>query len=95
VQEQLGQKRNWMDSDDLCAMHTAAYTDEFYQSLRTALHAEVNGFHAVVPASNTELLWERVHALEPVSRNANVLTLPSSSATFFPVADLTSVPGGA
>jgi anaerobic magnesium-protoporphyrin IX monomethyl ester cyclase len=94
VQEQLGKKRNWADSDDLCAIHTAAYTDEFYQALRTALHAEVTAFHAIVPQRNVESLWERVHALEPVSRNTNVLTLSSSSATLFPVDDLIAVPRG-
>ncbi len=47
VQEQLGTKRNWTDSDDLCAILTAAYTDEFYHALRDALHAEVAALHIV------------------------------------------------
>ena len=46
MQAQLGSKRNWTDSDDLCVMFTAAYNDEFYHALRDALHAEVDSWHA-------------------------------------------------
>ena len=42
VQEQIGAKRNWTHSDDLCVMFRATYKDEFYMALRNALHAEVN-----------------------------------------------------
>jgi anaerobic magnesium-protoporphyrin IX monomethyl ester cyclase len=80
VQKQLGSKRNWADSDDLCTIHTAAYKDEFYHALRNALHAEVNAFHAHEAPSSFEMLWDRVRALEPVSRNTNVLTLPDESS---------------
>jgi radical SAM superfamily enzyme YgiQ (UPF0313 family) len=75
VQRQLGAKRNWTDSDDLCTIHTAAYQDMFYHALRDALHAEV----ASQPQSVCEPLWSRVHHLEPLSRNANVVTLPAAS----------------
>ena len=44
VQEQIGAKRNWTDSDDLCVMFRAAYKDEFYMALRNALHAEVDSW---------------------------------------------------
>jgi len=71
VQQQLGIKRNWKDSDDLCTIHTAAYTDAFYHALRDALHDEVTTGLA------SPHLWHSVHALEPISRNANPLTLPS------------------
>ncbi len=46
VQEQIGAKRNWIDSDDLCVMFRAAYKDEFYIALRNALHAEVNSWNS-------------------------------------------------
>jgi radical SAM superfamily enzyme YgiQ (UPF0313 family) len=75
VQEQLGAKRNWADSDDLCTIHTAAYQDKFYHALRDALHAEVAG----EPTAVCEPLWSRVHHLEPVSRNANVVRLPAAN----------------
>ena len=32
VQAQLGHKRNWTDSDDLCTIFTATYTDDFYHA---------------------------------------------------------------
>lgn len=79
VKAQLGKKRNWIDSDDLCTIHIASYTDSFYHALRDALHAEVAGWYA--PASSLqssacESLWNRVHEMEPVCRNRNVLSLP-------------------
>jgi radical SAM superfamily enzyme YgiQ (UPF0313 family) len=82
VQQQLGAKRNWTDSDDLCTIHTAAYHDRFYHALRDALHAEVAG----QPAAICEPLWSRVHDLEPMSRNANVVTLPV--ANFLSIAEV-------
>jgi radical SAM superfamily enzyme YgiQ (UPF0313 family) len=82
VQQQLGAKRNWTDSDDLCTIHTAAYQDKFYHALRDALHAEVGG----QPQTICESLWSRVHHLEPTSRNANVMTLPLHS--FLPIAEV-------
>ena len=44
VQAQLGQKRNWTDSDDLCIMFKAAYKTDFYRAVRDALHAEVDAW---------------------------------------------------
>jgi anaerobic magnesium-protoporphyrin IX monomethyl ester cyclase len=97
VQAQLGEKRNWVDSDDLCTIHIASYTDTFYHALRDALHAEVTALHAPsgssVP-STYESLWQRVHEMEPACRNMNVLSLPHESSpgetesTLFPLEDL-------
>jgi anaerobic magnesium-protoporphyrin IX monomethyl ester cyclase len=42
VREELGEKQNWVDSDDLTVMFRGTYTNEFYRALRDALHAEVN-----------------------------------------------------
>ena len=42
VRGELGEKQNWVDSDDLTIMFRGTYTDEFYRSLRDTLHAEVN-----------------------------------------------------
>lgn len=80
VQAQLGRKRNWIDSDDLCAIHVASYNDDFYHALRDALHAEVAAWHA--PSSDLssyESLWSRVYEMEPASRNRNVLSLAPDS----------------
>jgi len=41
VREQLGEKTNWLDSQDLSMMFKGAYTSEFYRALHDALHAEL------------------------------------------------------
>jgi anaerobic magnesium-protoporphyrin IX monomethyl ester cyclase len=73
VQAELGRKRNWHDSDDLCVMFKAAYSDDFYQALRDSLHAEVDCWHAPssdeVARDKAAGMWSRVISLEPVSRN--------------------------
>jgi anaerobic magnesium-protoporphyrin IX monomethyl ester cyclase len=73
VQEQIGAKSNWTDSDDLCLMFTAAYKDEFYLALRNALHAEVDLWHGDGLSSGGQdwvSLWDKVFALEQTSRNS-------------------------
>jgi anaerobic magnesium-protoporphyrin IX monomethyl ester cyclase len=71
VQAQLGQKRNWTDSDDLCLMFTAEYKDVFYHALRDALHAEVDSWRIAGGRGQVSSLWQRVVELETVSRNAS------------------------
>ena len=72
VQEQLGHKRNWTDSDDLCLMFRAPYTDGFYHALRNALHAEVDSWSCTAndEATSTQPseLWRQVVELETTSR---------------------------
>jgi anaerobic magnesium-protoporphyrin IX monomethyl ester cyclase len=83
VQAQLGRKRNWIDSDDLCTIHIATYNDNFYHALRDALHAEVAAWHAPSGSSDPstyEPLWSRVYEMEPACRNRNVLSLPDETA---------------
>jgi radical SAM superfamily enzyme YgiQ (UPF0313 family) len=82
VQEQIGAKRNWTDSDDLCVMFRAAYKDEFYKALRNALHAEVNSWSnddssEIVDAG---FLWQQVFDLEPKARNTEATTFSMSVA---------------
>ena len=40
VQQELGDKRNWRDSDDLAMMYRGTYSTEFYRVLHRAVHAE-------------------------------------------------------
>lgn len=80
VQAQLGAKRNWTDSDDLCVMFTAAYTSDFYRAIRDALHAEVDSWQAgsALPENHSELLqdlWRKVFDLEPLSRSTEITSL--------------------
>jgi radical SAM superfamily enzyme YgiQ (UPF0313 family) len=76
VQAQLGSKRNWMNSDDLCIIFTAPYTDEFYRALRDALHAEVemwSGRSGEASQASAQQLWLRVLEMENYSQNPNAL----------------------
>ncbi len=41
VRDQLGPKRNWVDSDELAMMFQGTYTTDFYRRVRELLHAEV------------------------------------------------------
>lgn len=105
VQAQLGDKRNWTDSDDLCIMFKAAYTSDFYRAVRDALHAEVSGWHVTSTTQEAELrieeLWQTVFALEPISRNSEFTSLPSRSPEtqgdaqlgFFPASKLIAARG--
>jgi radical SAM superfamily enzyme YgiQ (UPF0313 family) len=99
VQKQLGQKRNWTDSDDLCVMFEAAYTTEFYRAVRDALHAEVDSWHSAQrgPAAQTHIdtLWNRVDELEPISRQAHTFiaserAFDQTSVAIVPLAALTA-----
>lgn len=79
VQEQLGEKRNWVDSQDLSVMFRAAYTDEFYRSLRNALHCEVAQYHQPPGAEvrhRLDDLWDEVYRLEKRCRIARPTQLP-------------------
>jgi radical SAM superfamily enzyme YgiQ (UPF0313 family) len=103
VQGQLGQKRNWTDSDDLCIMFKAAYTTDFYRAVRNALHAEVDAWQesGVTPETSARIdaLWDRVNNLEPVSKNPDAFAPPARTAAFvssvfIPVGQLTPIRGG-
>jgi anaerobic magnesium-protoporphyrin IX monomethyl ester cyclase len=85
VRAQLGQKRNWTDSDDLCIMFRAAYKTDFYRAVRNALHAEVDSWReSEVPSEITaqiDALWHQINELEPVSRDAEALEVPDRITT--------------
>ena len=92
VREQLGEKTNWIDSEDLSMMFKGAYTSEFYRALHDALHADVESWSApgawkfaLHDASATGLApdpqeraerWMRVEQLEPTCRNSDATLLP-------------------
>lgn len=75
VSAQLGEKRNWSDSDDLAMMFCGAYTTEFYRLLRDALHLEVdlsNGRrNGEAAQAQLRSLWRRIEQRECSSRNEN------------------------
>jgi anaerobic magnesium-protoporphyrin IX monomethyl ester cyclase len=92
VRDQLGAKRNWADSDDLCIMFKGTYTDQFYRSVRDALRAEVDGWTAgnfATTAHQSKLrgLWREIECSEPISRNADPTQLiggPASGGQAWP-----------
>lgn len=94
VRAQLGEKRNWTDSDDLCIMFRAAYTTDFYRAVRDALHAEVSSWYQLSPSSSqVNTLWHTVEDLEPVSRVADAFvfgeeTYPATAAPMVTVEQL-------
>ncbi len=91
VREELGEKTNWVDSEDLSMMFQGAYTDEFYRALHDALHAEVETWSASAagpdsappetpgvhahPAKVREL-WAKVENLEKTCRSSEPTLLP-------------------
>ena len=58
VANELGDKVNWRDSDDLSMMFRGAYPTEFYRELADALHAEVRG-----QPNESHARWERVNEM--------------------------------
>lgn len=88
VQMQLGAKRNWADSDDLCIMFRAAYTTDFYRAVREALHAEVDSWRVADSSGETDArvaaLWRTVDQLEPISRDAEALSFSETAEGFIP-----------
>jgi len=85
VREELGVKRNWVDSDDLAVMFKGTYSNDFYRALRDALHAEVDMWAAqalgrnrnsgpktnatMVSAGEVARLWKIVEQMEKSRRN--------------------------
>jgi anaerobic magnesium-protoporphyrin IX monomethyl ester cyclase len=84
VKEQLGPKKNWSDSEDLCVMFKGTYSDKFYRAIRDALHAEVESWRAGSKQNEfvrqSRELWKTVNSLEPISRNADPTELPERSS---------------
>jgi len=85
VREELGAKKNWVDSDDLSVMFKGTYTNDFYRALRDALHAEVDMWavqendgngngkreanHARGVPAEIARLWQKVERMEKSCRN--------------------------
>lgn len=92
VRDELGNKSNWVDSDDLAMMFKGAYTTEFYRAVRDAIHAEVDSWNSsrewqFSPRDRSRVtncfdpaqaaeLWDRVEQLELTCRNSDATQLP-------------------
>jgi radical SAM superfamily enzyme YgiQ (UPF0313 family) len=90
VKAQIGYKRNWSDSNDLCIMYRAAYKTDFYRAVRDALHAEVDSWrmHQVSGEEQARIdaLWSRVIELEPESRDSDAFVSAKTLTEFSPSA---------
>lgn len=85
VRTQLGPKRNWTDSDDLCIMFKGAYTTDFYRAVREALHAEVDSWNKLQAQdklkSHVVTLWQIVNEMEPLNRTTDAFEFPKTIAS--------------
>jgi radical SAM superfamily enzyme YgiQ (UPF0313 family) len=88
VSDQLDDKTNWEDSEDLAMMFKGAYTNEFYHALHDALHLEVDLMRSAGEAyrdlrgcSELADLWLRVGELETRCRNAVPTALAQPART--------------
>jgi radical SAM superfamily enzyme YgiQ (UPF0313 family) len=91
VKAQLGAKRNWIASDDLCILFQAEYSTDFYRAVRDALHAEVTSWSdATTEARQTvEALWHKVEVLEVAEREKGARDIPINSFDFVNTDELT------
>lgn len=77
VRQELGDKRNWVDSDDLAMMYHGTYSSQFYRVLHRAVHAEFRLRRAwqakrprqlaTIPLHAARLVWAR-RQLDALSR---------------------------
>jgi anaerobic magnesium-protoporphyrin IX monomethyl ester cyclase len=72
VREQLGEKQNWQDSDDLAMLYHGEYSTDFYRKLHSVVHKEFRARKA----------WQRLKAnhriREAMRLGYNLLTLPAA-----------------
>ena len=67
VREQLGEKQNWQDSQDLAMLYQGPFSTEFYRKLHGVVHKEFRARKA----------WKSLHNIRDVGRlGYNLLTLP-------------------
>ena len=67
VRDQLGEKQNWHDSDDLAMLYQGPFSTEFYRKLHSVVHKEFRARKA----------WKSLRSPRAVARlGYNLLTLP-------------------
>jgi anaerobic magnesium-protoporphyrin IX monomethyl ester cyclase len=70
VRNQLGEKTNWTDSDELAMMFRGAYRTPFYKKLHTVLHL-YHDRHRGLAAPAFEVHWDELLVLEREQRNTD------------------------
>ena len=67
VREQLGEKQNWQDSNDLAMLYEGAFSTEFYRKLHSVIHKEFRARKA----------WKSMKSARDLVRlGYNLVTLP-------------------
>jgi anaerobic magnesium-protoporphyrin IX monomethyl ester cyclase len=65
VRAELGDRSNWVDSDDLAMLFKGAYDTEFYRAVRDVMHDEVRN------RQYDDVRWMKLGLEEPKRRSAN------------------------
>ena len=84
VKLQLGEKTNWVDSDDLAMLYSGPYPQEFYRMLHHRVHQEFRARKAqqsVVSALKKPSTLNRHHLKQAASIPVNLARLAKSSRT--------------
>jgi glycosyltransferase involved in cell wall biosynthesis/radical SAM superfamily enzyme YgiQ (UPF0313 family) len=93
VKAQLGQKQNWVDSNDLAMMYRATYVPDFYRTLHAFVHAEFRARRSMEALRRGRVMsvmnWMRHRAALPflrrrLDRLAQV-TLPQPAIVTIPL----------
>jgi radical SAM superfamily enzyme YgiQ (UPF0313 family) len=88
VKSQLGEKQNWLDSDDLAMMYSATYSPDFYRTLYALVHSEFRVRKSVQARDPIALAWHglrmpllrrRLERLSEPVPNTVPLMIPLSS----------------
>ncbi len=82
VKLQLGQKTNWVDSDDLAMLYQGPFVPEFYRVLHHRVHHEFRArkaWHTVAAAVQSPETLRPVHARQALSIPVNLMRLGKSS----------------
>ncbi len=79
VKAQLGEKQNWVDSNDLAMMYRATYAPEFYRALHALVHAEFRAREAL-GACARRVARPRRRGLRTASRASCARQLHASGA---------------
>jgi len=67
VREQLGEKQNWQDSQDLAMLYQGPFSTEFYRKLHSVIHKEFRARKA----------WKSLKSTRDLARfGYNLFTLP-------------------
>ncbi len=79
VKQELGEKQNWIDSDDLALLYRGTYSPEFYRVLHRVVHHEFRMHRAL-----DELAFVARHPLQWRPRHARLLaSIPVNFARWY------------